>query len=290
MNQARLFQIHPAPALGDGLDTQFAGQPVTLPLAGGKGLHRPDVGDDIDHLAAGARRLMREGVVDFPPANAEPDDGERHDRHETGERHRHHRVDGRQHDDGADKLGAGRNDAPGQAAQDHAGGIGRRRDPAAERAREMLAEIPHRVAGQMLEQVQPHIDPGRHHGAAPEPASRPPQHVLDGDQAQEQGQRGPDIGRRPVGSGHGVDQQLHPVLDKHGTGGRAHDHAEQPAKLPLAGTDIPHQKAQRLIGKRPACGGPVWHGKNPLRVKRCWAVAPTASPTLRECMRHVLAG
>ena len=204
-----LLEIQPAAHLGRGLAVEPVREPPPLALAGRERLHRPDVGDASTSSPPATPAWCGIAVVDRPAAGTDEGQTRHHDRDEDEERHRHPPVDGQEDDEGADELGAGRHDLqvrPSSAVPKATAGRG---DPAAERAREMLREVAHRVAGQMLEQVEPDIDAGRRRWSGRRASRRRAR-------ARSRPRPGPGTGgsagqtrRRCVGPpGHGVDQSL----------------------------------------------------------------------------------
>ncbi len=262
MHHTGLFQVHPAAPLRTGLVADLVGQAFGLAIPGGKGLDRPDIRHRVHQLAADPRRLRRETLMLAASADTEAGDQRRDDGDEDDQRHRHLPADGEQHHHGAEEVDDRRHDLPRQPAIDRTGRGPEGGDAIAQRAGEMLGEIAHRVAGQVLEQVDADVHHAGHHGTATKPAAQAPEHVLGDDQADEQPQRPPDVGRTAIRGAlrHRIDQQLHAVLHGHRAARRADDQCQQAAEMPGPRADVMPEKRHRTAGQRQLVGLCLGHG------------------------------
>ena len=114
----------------------------------------------------------------------------------------------------------------------------------------MVGEIAHRVAREVLEEVEPDVYPDSDDGAGPEPASGTPQRVFNGNQPYEQRERSPNVPCIPLRAGHCIDEQLHADLHADGTRRGACDQGEQARKVPRPTADIVGNEAGRAPQER----------------------------------------
>src|SRR6185437_16614785 len=166
-----------------------------------------DIADHVDELATDKVGLLGIGLVQRPAPHADPDEAAGDDRDEEPKCRRHIPIDGGEDDERAEEVGARRNDVPGEGADERPDGARRAGNAVAERTREIVAEIAHRVAGEMTEQVEPDVDAGGDDGLAAEPAAEAPQHVLDEDEADEEREGEADAILSLMALRHRVDEQ-----------------------------------------------------------------------------------
>ena len=167
-----LLEVAPALDLGLPLGIVAAGEPVALAGAGGEGLERPHIGNGVNQLAAGGACLLGVAVVQGPAALAEQGEDGNDRADEDQQRQRHPPVDEKEDRERTEEVGAGRGDVPHQRRQYVMKGGASGRDPAGERARQLVGEVAHRLPGKVLEQVKPQVDRARDDGPGPEPARR----------------------------------------------------------------------------------------------------------------------
>ncbi len=165
-------------------------------------------------------------------ADAEAGNQNGDDRDEDDQRQRHAPIDEIEQHNRADEIDDRRDDFPRQAAIDGPRRSAQRRDAIAQRTSEVLVEVAHRVAREVLEQIDPQIHHTGYNGPAPQPATQPPEHVFDHDQTKEQPEGQPHIGSGALAFGHGVDQHLHAVLHRHRATRRPGYQQKQASKMP----------------------------------------------------------
>lgn len=148
-------------------------------------------------------------------------------------------------------------------------------DPVAQGAGHAIVEIAHRVAGEVPEQIEPHIHAGAHHGPATEPAAQTPQSMLYTHEGDEQCQGTPEGQPVSLRGGHGVHQNLHAHLHTDGAAGGADHQQEQAGKMERPAPNIVQEKESGTPQKTRCRFGRV-------RMLDVWHLSPIPKPR-RSC-------
>ncbi len=149
------------------------------------------------------------------PRRAAAGEPVQHEREDGGGQHQargHEWIDRGNHHDRADHRDARRQHVPRRCVL---GGIDRIRccrDPAREHAGLFLGEVGGRVAAEIRKQVAPQIARHRDESVRADPAADPPQHVVGGDQADQDHEGGPERTGMAAALAEHVDQMLDGVL------------------------------------------------------------------------------
>ena len=137
---------------------------------------------------------------------------ERKDRGRQHQAARHQRIDGHDHHDRAEHRDARRQDVPRHHVLGGVDRVRRRGDPAREHPRLFLGEVGRRVAAQVLEQVAPQVARHGDERMRADPAAHAPEHVVGGDQSDQDHERAPKGARMSAALAEHVDQVLDRVL------------------------------------------------------------------------------